>query len=188
MPLPDWERALFIATQELRHVRFHGAMDWFSGMGPWCLLVGWLAIRAWRRLTRRDFAFVLVAALVLVAVVDSSTSSFFKNLFKRLRPCKMPDLQPFIPAHGQGCGGRWGFFSSHASNVFALTHFLLGFARPSRLLWAVAWVTAALVALSRVYLGVHLPLDVLVGAAWGFALAMAWRWMVRMTLKGPIVP
>ncbi len=188
MPLPAWERSLFLWLQGLRAIEFHAVMVWFSGLGPWVLLLGWLAVRAWRRLNRRDFWMVIVAAAVLLAVTDSSTSSFFKNLVKRLRPCKMPELAPLIPDHGQGCGGRWGFFSSHASNAFALTHFLVMFARPARWMWAMIWGVAAMVGLSRVYLGVHLPLDVIVGAVWGLALAQAWRWLVRLSLRGPIAP
>ncbi len=132
--------------------------------------------------------FLLVSALLLVAVVDSSTSYFFKNAFKRIRPCKMPGLREFIPQFGQGCGGKWGFFSSHAANAAAVVHFFLPFTVLTRLQSSLLWAFAVLIAFSRVYLGAHLPLDVMVGTAWGLALAHVWRAWVASALRARGAP
>jgi undecaprenyl-diphosphatase len=184
--LPDWERGLFLLIQHSHSAPVNHFMRWFSGSGPWVLVLGWLIVRLWKRLTRRDFWLLFFLAVLLMAVVDSTTSSFFKNIFKRFRPCKMEDVRPYIPDFGQGCGGRWGFFSAHAANAAALVYFLFAFIRPNWVMKTVLVLVVLLVGISRIVLGVHLPLDVLVGFAWGLLVAHAWRYLARACLTGPI--
>ena len=69
------------------------------------------------------------------------------------------------------CGGQFGFYSSHASNTFFIVTFL------SRLLYRkykflpyFLFFWAIVVSYSRIYLGVHFPLDILMGSAMGFLL------------------
>jgi undecaprenyl-diphosphatase len=66
------------------------------------------------------------------------------------------------------CGGQYGYFSAHAANVFAIAVFF-GSILKSNLkgigFFLVLW--AALVAYSRVYIGVHFPLDIVTGAVLG---------------------
>jgi undecaprenyl-diphosphatase len=62
------------------------------------------------------------------------------------------------------CGGRYGYFSAHAANSFALAFFfVMGFTRYFRPLPLFLFLWAAMVAYSRVYIGVHFPLDVFTG-------------------------
>ncbi|MBP8879050.1 MAG: phosphatase PAP2 family protein, partial [Flavobacteriales bacterium] len=66
------------------------------------------------------------------------------------------------------CGGKYGFVSSHASNHFAIAVFMsMALRSVPRLATAALLFWAALIAYSRVYLGVHYPGDVLVGGLWG---------------------
>ena len=69
-------------------------------------------------------------------------------------------------------GGSYGFPSCHAANSFALASFLiLLFANRKLSLFIFAW--AVLNSYSRVYLGVHYPGDLLVGAIIGTAAGLA---------------
>lgn len=69
-------------------------------------------------------------------------------------------------------GGSYGFPSCHAANSFALASFLtLLFANRKLSLFIFAW--AVLNSYSRVYLGVHYPGDLLVGAIIGTAVGLA---------------
>ena len=66
------------------------------------------------------------------------------------------------------CGGRYGFFSAHASNSFSLAIFFGLFLRSSyRLLILLFAIYAFLISYSRIYLGVHYPIDILVGTIFG---------------------
>jgi undecaprenyl-diphosphatase len=106
-----------------------------------------------------------------VVFADQFSSSLLKPFFKRLRPCHVDEFQSWIhlPA---GCGGQFGFCSSHAANSFAIAvGFYLLTKNKSAGLALVLW--ASIVSYSRIYLGAHYPLDVIVGAfvggigAWG---------------------
>ncbi|MDH7516588.1 MAG: phosphatase PAP2 family protein [Bacteroidota bacterium] len=100
----------------------------------------------------------LIAAAVLLG--DQLSSSIIKPLVGRTRPCAfLPDVRLLV-----GCGGGKSFPSSHAVNNFSVAFVVAAYYR--RVAWWV-FLYAALVAYSRVYVGVHYPSDILAGAAVG---------------------
>ena len=114
----------------------------------------------------------LVMALIAVGAADVISSRIFKPNFARLRPCHDPDLSEVINIVS-GCGGQFGFISSHSSTTFALATFMF-LVLPPQYKWfkITLLVWAAVISYSRIYLGVHYPGDVLAGALLGAS--MAW--------------
>ncbi|NMB82747.1 MAG: phosphatase PAP2 family protein [Ignavibacteria bacterium] len=101
-----------------------------------------------------------IGMIFLVIASDQLSSSLLKNIFERIRPCNaLPDVNILV-----GCTGSFSFPSSHAVNNFAAA-FYFGKIFP-KLKWILISV-AALMALSRPYVGVHYPSDVLGGAIIG---------------------
>jgi len=107
---------------------------------------------------------IAVALLIpLILLSDQITSGLIKPLVDRTRPCEAFEAAGTVRAL-LGVKTSPSFPSSHAANAFAAAAFF-ALLYPKRQ-W-IYWIIAVLIALSRVYVGVHYPLDVIVGAAIG---------------------
>ena len=116
----------------------------------------------------RKKAFLLLVGIAPMIAATDQLANVFKYGFERLRPCYDPDLEQVLRLVKDSCGGKFGYFSAHAANSFALaTLFSLGFRRYLAILPFFLFLWASLVAYSRIYIGVHFPLDVLTGMAVG---------------------
>ncbi len=125
----------------------------------------------------KDSIWILLGIGLTIMISDQTTSGFMKPFFERLRPCHDPRWEGIVHNY-QNCGGMYGFASSHASNSFAVAgYFALFFYRKyNAFAWLFLW--AAIVSYTRIYLGVHYPLDVFVGALVGlFAAFLVW-WII----------
>jgi undecaprenyl-diphosphatase len=108
----------------------------------------------------------------LILCTDQLTN-LFKVQVGRLRPCYDEEIQQLVRLVKPTCGGRFSFFSGHASNSFSLAIFFGGLTRrTSRFLPLLLIFIASLIAYSRVYIGVHFPLDILCGTLAGSLLGM----------------
>jgi undecaprenyl-diphosphatase len=102
----------------------------------------------------------VIGSILVLAASDLIASSVFKPLFERPRPCQtLTDVHLLV-----NCGAGFSMPSSHAANAFGQLAFWVTFA--PRLKWTL-FVVAFLVAVSRVFVGVHYPGDVLVGSLVG---------------------
>lgn len=116
---------------------------------------------------------VALGVLILIAITDQVSHQLIKEYFHRLRPCVT--LKDAITP--LGCTGSFSFPSNHAFNNFAAAVFVYKFF--PKLKWAL-FITAILVSISRVYLGLHYPSDILGGAIFGiisgylFAILIQW--------------
>jgi undecaprenyl-diphosphatase len=125
------------------------------------LFLGLAAIFIWGGKKGR---WLVILGLIGVGLADLTSHQFLKPLFVRLRPChELENVRLLI-----GCGGLYGFPSNHACNFFGTAVFFTYFYR--KLGW-VLFLPAILIGWSRIYVGVHYPLDVIGGAVWGMLLA-----------------
>ena len=118
---------------------------------------------------RKDWKRGLIQiAVVLIAVIiaDKITSGFMKPYFLRLRPCHDPTLDGLVH-EVTGCGGMYGFASSHASTSFALAITWFAFLKTRYNYMWFLFVWAAIYSYSRVYVGVHFLADIVIGTMIG---------------------
>jgi undecaprenyl-diphosphatase len=124
--------------------------------------------------------FIIVAGLGVTSLLSEGMSSLLvKELIDRVRPCHVNDWVRLIEGY---CPQSPAFPSSHATNITAAITFL-SFFSPRWLLWVMVPL-ALLVGYSRVYLGVHYPLDVVAGALLGVGCG----WAVFTVFKRLVFP
>ena len=107
-------------------------------------------------------------AVLAAGLLGWITSRFAKEVVGRGRPVEFLDARTLDISSGYASITGAGFPSGHATIAFAMATALVPWI-PARFRW-IAWTAAALVALARIYVAAHFPLDVIGGAALGMFL------------------
>lgn len=131
---------------------------------PFYIVLLYLVIRKYKK----DSIMIILCIILLIICSDQISSSVFKPLFERARPCHNETIKDLVYLPNGHCGGAYGFISSHACNTFALAYFITHVLKKHyrKIAW-IMFIWAGMVAYSRIYMGVHYPGDVIVGALVG---------------------
>lgn len=109
----------------------------------------------------------LICIIACIALTDQITSGIMKPAFARLRPTLEPLIAEKVHTVNNYKGGRFGFASSHAANTFGIAMFTFLVFRNQYRTIGLLFIWAGLISYTRIYLGVHYPGDILVGAGIG---------------------
>lgn len=155
---------LFLAINHLPHIfLFDAFASFLSGVGEWgfvWLLIAILLFIREEKLNHTFFLPVFISGFLAWLVSEYSIKLFVS------RPRPAIDLGAIIVGGGAyGCS----FPSTHTTIAFALGY-VLSYVEPKLRGWF--YLLAILIGLSRIYLGVHYPLDVFAGALLGSAIGL----------------
>lgn len=134
-------------------------------------------------------ASVVLLATVLTIVACDQTANVFKGSFERLRPC----YDHWMLSHGVNIlekrSGFFGFFSAHSANAFGLAVCTFNGLRKNDISHSyrkygwLMFIWAALVAVSRIFVGKHFLGDVIVGAAMGLIIGYAFSFVGNLAIR-----
>ena len=178
------DQNLFLFLNGLRASWLDPVMYWFSNTLVWIplfLFIAALMIKQWKR----QAVFVIIF-MILATICTDQTCNVMKRNIKRLRPSHdiemMDKVQLVEKPNGQLYrGGKFSFPSGHAANSCMLVFIFAFFVRTKKkwpLSLMIVW--SLMMAYTRIYLGVHYPLDILcgfmVGSFWGMAFILLWKY------------
>lgn len=166
--LVQLDQELFLYLNGLGSTSWDGFWMFYTTKVNWAPLYLVLLFLLYKKFDKKTFLITVLVIILMILFTDQITNLFKKVLFKRLRPCHEATLIDTMRLVKSWCGGQFGYFSGHASNSMAVAVFTGLFLRYKyKYLIFILLFWAALMAYSRVYIGVHYPLDIVSGMLFG---------------------
>jgi len=172
-----WDVAIFRAIHHGMHQPWlDPIMIALTDPGPWKIPLLVLVAVLFPLLRGRRGAIGLVILALTIAAGDQLSSHILKPVFRRARPsAALVDALPLF-----GVRHSYSFPSTHATNFFAAAPVVAAVFPEARI---VAYVYAAAVSFSRIYVGDHYPVDVLGGTLLGLWLGFLGRKAYRRAVR-----
>ncbi len=174
--IQSWdESALVWIAEHLRNSVLTPVLSFYTQLGNHGLLfIALAALMLLFRATRKAGA-AAGAGMFLGLLVTNLT---IKPLVMRPRPwITIPDFTALVAEHDPN-----SFPSGHSCCAFAFA-VALAVVLPQKWAKALALAAAAVMALSRLYVGVHFPTDVIVGTVIGTLCGLFGAWVVRAVIR-----
>ena len=135
----------------------------------------------------RRLLYVLLGAGLCVLLAGTVDDEIVKPLVARWRPTHDPQIGTLVDIVDGYRGGKYGFFSAHASNTMSIAVYFCWMVRSRRL--SIALVIWSLInCWTRMYLGVHFPGDILVGLLWGITVGTGVYFLYLRITRGMYTP
>lgn len=165
----EWDRQTFIYLNNLgieEYDLFWTTVTNFSTWIPFLLLVLYLILKKY---PKREALFVVLTILLMALFVNTITD-LTKYSVARLRPNNDTEINTLIRILKSPT--TYSFFSGHSSSSFSLTTLFVLFLRNKyRWCW-LFYIWPILFVMSRIFVGVHFPIDIIVGASVGILSAV----------------
>lgn len=165
--LLQYDTELFLYLNNLGTTAWDGFWMFYTTKFNWIPFYVLLLYLMYKHLDKKTFLLTILVIVLMVSFTDQVTN-LFKNGFKRLRPCHNQDLDGLMRLVKSYCGYKYGYFSGHSSNSMAVAFFVSFMLRKHyKYIFVIMIFWALLMGYSRIYIGVHYPLDVVCGATFG---------------------
>lgn len=116
--------------------------------------------------TMSQILLIIGCSCLCVLLADGVADYIVKPLVGRWRPSNDPILKYTVRVVDDMRGSDYGFFSAHAANTFSIALFFCLLVR-SKLLSVSLILWSFVNCYTRMYLGLHYPIDILCGILWG---------------------
>lgn len=160
--LIEYDQELFLFLNNLGNSSWDAFWNFVTNKWSSIPFYAVLVYLLYKSLGWKGTALTLVLIAGLITVTDQ-LANVFKSGFERFRPCGQEGVMEYARFVAVRCG-KYGYFSAHAASSAAVVVYIGGILRPyyPKLLYVLI-VWALMVAYSRIYVGVHYPLDILTG-------------------------
>lgn len=160
----SFDENLFIFLNGLGSEKYDGLWLIITKQTSWIPLFLFLLYIIFNKLGTKQTLYLLIFVAVLLVFTDQITN-LFKNGFQRLRPCNNPEINSIIRVVQSR--KSFSFFSGHAANTMSVATFLhLIFKKNFKYFWLL-FLWPVIFAYSRIYLGLHYPIDIIFGYLFG---------------------
>lgn len=160
----EWDRDTFVYLNSLGIEQYDFFWSTVTKFPPWIPLFAVFLSLFFIKNPKREAISMILTLLVMVFFVTTVTD-LTKQAVARLRPNNVEELNTLIRILRSPSG--YSFFSGHASSSFSVTTLVVLFTRHHFKWVYLFYIWPILFAMSRIYVGVHFPIDLMVGALVG---------------------
>lgn len=177
--IQELDTRLFVYLNSLGSETFDSLWLIITQQLYWTPFFLFLFFLIYKKIGIKQTLYILLFIAVLIAFTDQMTN-LFKHTFERLRPCNNPEIKSFIRV--VQVRNSFSFFSGHAANTMAVATFLYLILKRHFKYFGLLFLWPLIFAYSRIYLGLHYPVDILTGYFFG-ALFGSLLYLVYRKLK-----
>jgi undecaprenyl-diphosphatase len=165
--LLQYDKELFLFLNNLGSSTWDGLWLVITNKFTFIPLYAILLFLIYKRLGLKSLLLIVLVVAVMITFTDQITNLFKYIIVKRPRPCREEELRGIMRFVAPRCG-RYGFFSGHSANSMVAAVFAgLLLKQYYKKLIFILLLWSAIVAYSRIYVGVHYPLDIICGMTFG---------------------
>jgi len=162
--LLDWDRESFIYLNSLGIEQYDIFWSTVTKISTWIPLFILFGVLFFKYYTKKQ-AFTIILTVLLTVFFVVTLTDLTKEVVARLRPNNDTEINTLIRILRSPMG--FSFFSGHASSSFCITTMVFLFLKKHTKWAALFFVWPLLFSMSRIYVGVHFPIDLIVGALVG---------------------
>jgi undecaprenyl-diphosphatase len=172
--LLEWDRETFIYLNSLGIEKYDFFWSTVTTISTWIPLLLLFIVLFFKAYPKKQALYRILTVLVLIFFVITLTD-LTKEIVARLRPNNDMDINSFIRILKKSKG--YSFFSGHASSSFSITTIVVLFLWKEFKWVVIFYLWPLLFTMSRIYVGVHFPIDLMVGALVGTVSALLFYWL-----------
>lgn len=166
----EWDRETLIYLNSLGIEEYDLFWSTVTNIYTWVPLFVFFFFLIFSKFPKKEAIYTALTIIVLIIFILVATD-LTKEYFGRLRPNNNMEINSLIRVLKNP--SSFSFFSGHASSSFSITTLMVLFLRKKAKWCWIFYIWPILFSLSRIYVGVHYPVDIIVGAIVGLITAFA---------------